>query len=544
MLAHIKLLNAEGLFTSSEILCTYYLSGNVHPSSESLLMMADALYGKEEYPKALGYYKKCLSNFSTRIGGPKNQITPFEIEVRYKTALCLIKVRDDRNALSTLESIPPAQRSLGVIFQLAKLYQAKGLNGSAIPLYQQCLKMNPFALEAALAIIDLGGGNIIDASLLNSAHPTPPHIFSTLGTLSNMNPANDQVYEKRLEPYDWVSLIPEIHSCHNSYTPQKALPILNNLEKKFPENTHVVESLAKCYFQLKQFEKAVATFHKVLEIDPLHVSGMDFYGALLKMAGNLTELNKLGHALVKSNSNRPETWGVAALYCDLKAEKEKSFEHIDTAVRLGERHAMAHMIRGDIYLCNGRPEQAVASYRRAHSIVPILPTYKGIARSLAVSGNIKDAMHTAQDAVKAFPNNSGATALLGMVMSQQASLREKAKKMLQQSLAQDPKCQDTVLALSQLFILEEKSQDAINILKNHTHLVPPNDIVLTFLADSLVTARQYGEALEQYNRALTINPNNENTKRGLYRVELLMKGEDPDADQSSSPVETDEVDDA
>ena len=45
----------------------------------------------------------------------------------------------------------------------------------------------------------------------------------------------------------------------------------------------------------------------------------------------------------------------------------------------------------------------------------------------------------------------------------------------------------------------------------------------------LTSAKQLADALGQYQTALSLQPESDDARRGLERVERLMKGQDPDA---------------
>ena len=104
-------------------------------SSEALVLYADALYGKGEFKRAKGYYRQALVGRKT--GRCTVGIKSFkkdgyttaasEAEIKYKIALCQLKLKENADALATLESVPGRNRTLAVNLTMGQLYQQSGV---------------------------------------------------------------------------------------------------------------------------------------------------------------------------------------------------------------------------------------------------------------------------------------------------------------------------------------------------------------------------------------------------------------------------------
>lgn len=70
---------------------------------------------------------------------------------------CHAKLGDTSNALRCLVAIPPKSRSLKTQLLLGWLYKGSGLKRDAMNAYKAALKLNPLALEAVMALAQLGG---------------------------------------------------------------------------------------------------------------------------------------------------------------------------------------------------------------------------------------------------------------------------------------------------------------------------------------------------------------------------------------------------
>jgi Tfp pilus assembly protein PilF len=54
---------------------------------------------------------------------------------------------------------------------------------------------------------------------------------------------------------------------------------------------------------------------------------MDIYGYLLKQKGQLGELGKLIHDMLRTNPKKSECWTCVAMYYDMKGRRDAAYEH-------------------------------------------------------------------------------------------------------------------------------------------------------------------------------------------------------------------------
>ena len=64
--------------------------------------------------------------------------------------------------------------------------------------------------------------------------------------------------------------------------------------------------------------------------------------------GPSTELNQLTHDLLNADSARPEPWAAAAMYWESRGEPLRALSYADRALRLDDRHAPSHVIKGQV----------------------------------------------------------------------------------------------------------------------------------------------------------------------------------------------------
>lgn len=102
---------------------------------------------------------KLKSNYDQVLGGSSviNAVDQFsEIEIRYKTAICLEAIRQISEAVTVLQAVPIKQRPPKISMLLAKLIQSNGYDKNAIAPLQATLKECPLNLDAIKGLLSLG----------------------------------------------------------------------------------------------------------------------------------------------------------------------------------------------------------------------------------------------------------------------------------------------------------------------------------------------------------------------------------------------------
>lgn len=124
---------------------------------------------------------------------------------------------------------------------------------------------------------------------------------------------------------------------------------------------------------------------------------------------------------------------------------------------------------------------------------------------LLQEGRVHDAMAGLEQAVFAYPRHDGARqALVGLLL--EAHRHEEAMRHLQLGLGLDPKQQQMAMLLARLQI--ERGGPAVETLMRTLPYAGNNPDYLAFLAGALQKAQRHREAVEQYQAALRLMPQN------------------------------------
>jgi tetratricopeptide (TPR) repeat protein len=161
----IKRLIDDDLADSAEKVCSLYMASNYFQGNESKLLElhGDSLYALEQYSRALIEYQRALNPSSDNNGDGQQRArsvhnieTAEDARILFKQCLCQVKKGDAPSALRDMESIPKSLRTTKMNVFLGRLYKSSGLRRHAITVFQDALRMNPFAIECIEHLVSLG----------------------------------------------------------------------------------------------------------------------------------------------------------------------------------------------------------------------------------------------------------------------------------------------------------------------------------------------------------------------------------------------------
>lgn len=538
----------HGLFGSAQMLGCFLVSSaatnaetSPYVKAENLVLLGDALYGEKEYRRALNTYKQTLqqckiipkqntsssrSSLSTsnRSSSPSslNISAINENEVKFKITLCYCALNENRAALAEMESIPSKVRNLQMNLTMGKLYRISRHIRAAISCYKDCLRHCPYVLEAITGLAELG----VPAKDILSFFPQTPN--------RGGRPPSDHFDTGR-----WLHRYVEAQCCVASNDYKGGLELFSELLQRFPSNVHILLEIAKVEAIIGKGDEAIMNFEKVRSIDPYVITYMDEYAMLLKLKSDHSKLNRLVHDLLNIDPARPEVLVALAVLWERKDER-RALVYAEKSLRIDDRHITGHIMKGNLFLSQNRPEAAVTAFRGAQELRPDLRSYQGLVRSyLALSKN-KEALHAAREAMKAMPQSAKALKLVGDVHASSSTGREKARKFYESALRLESGYLGAALALAELHVVEGRTGDAVSLLEKYLKDWADDSLHIK-LAQVFAATNMLSEALSHYQSALRLNPQNEAAKKGLERVEKQMKGMDPDAPEED---EENEVEDA
>lgn len=515
-------LDNEGLHPSAEYIGNFLLSAHNPGSSvhcATLEAFGDVMFNRKQYKRALNYLSEALQ--SRR--GSKQQTS--DADLKFRIAKCHVELGEKRMATQMIDSIPSRFRTPVINMMLGKLNQGAEVERAAISAYKEVLRANPWAIEAVIALQELGASSPQAWEALESLN-LPQHWQGGGGEVSA----------------PWLAEALNANKLAETHDHRSALEAYNQLSLQHPNNITIMLNQAKSHMLLGNYEDSQRLYQDVRKKDACNLDGMDLYAStIIRGGGTAEDLNCLARETMDVDNSRPEPWTTAALYSDLKGDKEKAMTFAEKAIVLDKRHVCSYVVYG--YLCHslGHVDKAITAYRMAHRIKREILVFQGLVEAYlgAQQPKVREALAMAKEALQLMKNDPKALTLIGLVLMHTQEGKEKARKAFENALRFDPHCTDAILALVQLEASEDRTTEAIQLLRRHLE-IQNNEMVRTELAGLLVTEKKYTEALMHYHAALSMNKNYEQAQVGLDRLQKVMKGIDPDAEDEEE-VDEDEI---
>ncbi|RZC80840.1 hypothetical protein C5167_043412 [Papaver somniferum] len=543
----------------------------LYDSAQMLVLLGDSLYGEKEHKRAIYMYKQALNlckiipkqtmtssrgslSTSNRSSSPNsvNVSAINENEVKFKITLCHSALNDNRAALVEMEGIPSKARTLRMNLTLAKLYRYSRHSRAAISCYKECLRHCPYILEAITALAELG---VAAKDILTLFPQTPSRSgrppFDNFDSSRWLQPQNWRFTSGAHEPVfsnfqltcgcgkERENRFVEAQCCIASNDYKGGLELFAEILQRFPSNVHILLEVAKVEAIIGKNDEAMMNFEKARSYDPYVIDYMDEYAMLLKTCSDSSKLNRLVHDLLSIDPTRPEVCVALSVLWERKDER-RAMAYVDKCLRIDDRHIAGHIMKGNLFLSLGRPDNALASFRAAQELRPDLRSYQGLVRSYLSLAKTKEALHSAREAMKAMPQSAKALKLVGDVHASITTGREKAKKFYESALRLEPGFLGAALALAELHVVEGRNGEAVTLLERYLKDWADDSLHIK-LAQVFAATNMLQEALSHFQAAMRINPQNETAKKGLERLEKQMKGVDPDAPEED---EDNEVEDA
>mmetsp|Transcript_12331 Transcript_12331/g.19943 ORF Transcript_12331/g.19943 Transcript_12331/m.19943 type:complete len:483 (-) Transcript_12331:936-2384(-) len=473
LMVELQRLLQQECYSSAELLGGFLLSAS-SKTPEALGLYGDALYGKEEFRRALTIYQQAQNLRKSRSGGSKavksatastasRSISLDEVTLRLKMAKCHLKLNELRQAVPLLEGIPPKARTLEVHLALGKLYQQAQNDKTAIVHFKEALRMSPYALEAYIALGQLGA---------DSRDFCPP----------------------------WLQGFAQGHAYEARGDFKEALLAFHAVESTLSSNATLLAEIGKCLYFSSRFDEASFSFEKARSEDPALMDGMDIYANVLHDQGKLNELSRLCSDMMEVMPRRAEPWVACALLSDLKADIGKAIAYAEKAVQMNDSNVCAHLVRGKLLLTS-RPDEAVLSFKQAYALRRDIITSKGLVEAFLNLQRAKEAWSVAKTALVQNKTNPLALVMMGMALSRNEEVKDKAAQYFQKALSMDPSNADAAVALADFLIEEGKLPEAIELLKRQLQLAS-RDSLCVKLAQVYTLTKLYADAIQYYHNAL------------------------------------------
>ncbi|XP_072163719.1 anaphase-promoting complex subunit 7-like [Diadema setosum] len=517
LMDHVRLLRKEGLFGNLAILANLVKTASEQNSDlltvaeryQLLAFYADALYEEQEYKRAEGMYRKALQlkkmlnktkvKGSTQTSQPDDSL-PSELDVRFRIYQCHNQLKNHREAIAVLESIPAKLREPKVNMALAKLYQKIGMERSAIYGYKEVLRQCPLALQAVLGLLSLGVRGTEVAFLTVNSMPSSANV-------------------------EWLTFWLKGHAYNTSKEYSKAVSTFKVLEtgSVLRENTDVLCCLAENHFMSGDLSTASTIYRRVHSLDPQYLRGMDIYSYILYKEKKSKELQSLSSELMEVTDKRGEPWVAMGYYClcppTIQSRFARAVYFAQKAYPLKGGKVQALLLKGKGLLEMNKVPEATLHFREAVRCAPSrFEAHEGLVECYVKANRIRDAITTFTNSVKVLGNNPRTITFLASLLARDRLSMEKARTMLEKVLQQDPNYLPAIYLTVEILNEEQKYPGAIQLLRKQLEQQSTSQLH-QMLGDCLSLNNEPQEALDQYSISLSMDPENDKALQGMQKVE-------------------------
>jgi len=223
-------------------------------------------------------------------------------------------------------------------------------------------------------------------------------------------------------------------------------------------------------------------------------------------AGRLAEAEAgYGHVLGLAPGHA-DTLHQLGLLAYQRGDAPRAADLIEQAIALKDAVPAFHLHLGAALRAQGKPEEAVMSYRRALSLAPdYAEAHNNLGNVLLELGRLDEAVASYQRAVTLRPDYAEAQNSLGPLLGNrgkpdeaEASLRRAALK---------PGFADAHCNLGNLLQSQGRLEEAAESYKRAVAIDPTHAVAYNNLGNALTSQGRLGQAIEAYERAIGVSPN-------------------------------------
>ena len=202
----------------------------------------------------------------------------------------------------------------------------------------------------------------------------PPEVVNalrSLGYLSGSGPPRER--GRGLDPKDGIAMLPEFDRANQAMVegrPAEALPVLEDLVRRSPDNVPFLSRLSDVQAVLGQPDAAVATVRQAIVLNPrldfLHLHLANTY----KMIGRLPEARAEYEAALALNPRMPQAWLALAELANRAGKRDEERRILTRAVEAGTSSAAVLTRLAQIEAAAGELAAAESHGAQATALLP------------------------------------------------------------------------------------------------------------------------------------------------------------------------------
>src|SRR5574338_1226365 len=142
----------------------------------------------------------------------------------------------------------------------------------------------------------------------------------------------------------------------------KAIEIIETLNKKDPGNIQYFNKLNSLYLQLKKYDESVALINSRIKINPQDLSLYGMLGSTYYTAGDRTKAYKIWDDAAEKLKTNPMTLRIISNYAIEKRDFEKAIEYLNRGKEISKDPYLYSYDLGELYQITMRYREAAKEY--------------------------------------------------------------------------------------------------------------------------------------------------------------------------------------
>ena len=273
-----------------------------------------------------------------------------------------------------------------------------------------------------------------------------------------------------------------------------------------PKSTHAYWHWGDCLRQLEQYENAIEKFRKVIELDPNIGAAYGAWGDCLKMSEKYKEaIEKYAKAVEVDPEYEfaHNAWG----YCLIVLKRyDEAIEKFKKTLEVNPNFEDAYVGWGACLWNQQRYDEAVEKFNKALEINPAYEiSYVSWGHCLRKQQRYGEAIEKYKKALEINPKSEIACGAWGDCLKKQR-LYDEAITKFQRALEINPKSLEAPKALVQCLIDCNRYYEVVEFIKEHGTTLNNCSIALNY-GRSLFELQRYSDAIKQFERLIEVHYN-------------------------------------
>ncbi len=487
----------------------------IFPKKELMRVYAN----KGDYEKALALAKEIL------------KLAPDDKETLFIMAKLYWAQKRPARAIQTLEHLlekyPDYEEAWSV---LATIYLQKNNLEEAIAALEKLAQKNPKneALLLELARLWRRKGDFEKARLYYEKAlklaPDQPHIYleygaflEKIGAFAEAEKVYLQALKKTDQPFHFYETLLRLYLRQNQY--EKALEIINELEKQFGSPPRLRLQKALILLDLDRLEEAIKILKRITEEDPQNYTAWFYLGVAYEKKG---ELEKATHAFERIPP-KDELYPLALRrLAEILKDPQVLVQLFERAFAERPNDKGLYVLAGSIF---DQLDACAEGLRFVKKGLEKFPDELDLAVSagllLICEGKEKEALKLVEPLIQKFPKDPTLLNFVGYTYADLNLDLDKAEAYIRKALAKKPNDGYIIDSLAWVYYRRGKYQEALKQIERALKLVPDDPIINEHYGDILRALGREKEALSAYRKALSLAKKRRERQRIQKKIEEL-----------------------